>query len=74
MVLEGWVAGLPYTADMAPLSTSVLELLVCPVCRQSLRLHDKEGAELVQCTGCRRRYPIVDDIVALIPGRALLQT
>ena len=74
MVLEGWVAGLPYTAGMAPLSTSVLELLVCPVCRQSLRLHDGEGAELVQCTGCGRQYPIVDDIVALIPGRAILQT
>jgi uncharacterized protein YbaR (Trm112 family) len=43
-----------------------LERLVCPVCRQNLRA----GEASVVCTGCLRRYPIVDGIPVLLAERA----
>jgi uncharacterized protein YbaR (Trm112 family) len=43
-----------------------LKWLVCPVCHQSLAL----VAGAVRCNGCGRRYPIVDGIPVLLPGRA----
>jgi uncharacterized protein YbaR (Trm112 family) len=44
-----------------------LHLLVCPACHASLAL----VAETVVCTGCHRRYPIVDGLPVLIASRAL---
>ncbi|MBS1822879.1 MAG: Trm112 family protein [Acidobacteria bacterium] len=43
-----------------------LERLVCPVCRAKLRAGDGS----VVCTGCSRRYPIVDGIPVLLVDRA----
>jgi LSD1 subclass zinc finger protein len=43
-----------------------LRWLVCPVCRQPLAL----DAEVVRCTGCQRRYPILDGIPILLADRA----
>lgn len=40
------------------ISPELLEILVCPVDKQELRL---EGSELI-CTQCGRRYPIQDGI------------
>jgi len=45
-----------------------LRLLVCPVCHCSLR----PEAEAIRCTGCSRRYPLVDGIPVLIESRATL--
>jgi len=42
------------------------EDLACPVCFSALRFSDA----LVVCTGCARRYPVVDGIPVLIPQRA----
>jgi uncharacterized protein YbaR (Trm112 family) len=42
-----------------------LRLLVCPVCHQSLVLE----TAVVRCSGCARRYPIVDGIAVLLEGR-----
>jgi len=44
-----------------------LDLLVCPVCRGPLTL----AGEVVTCTGCQRRYPIVDGLPVLIASRAI---
>ena len=44
-----------------------LGLLVCPVCHAALTL----AAATVDCTGCGRRYPIVDGLPVLIASRAL---
>jgi hypothetical protein len=44
-----------------------LRLLVCPVCHAALAL----AADAVVCTGCQRRYPIVDGFPVLIASRAL---
>ncbi len=40
------------------LPAQLIDLLVCPVDKQDLRL---EGQELI-CTSCGRRYPIEDGI------------
>jgi uncharacterized protein YbaR (Trm112 family) len=48
------------------LQQSDLMWVVCPVCHQSLAL----DAGFVRCNGCGRRYPIVDNIPVLLPGRA----
>ena len=43
-----------------------LRWLVCPVCHQPLQLQSPK----VLCTGCARRYPIVDGLPVLLPARA----
>jgi uncharacterized protein YbaR (Trm112 family) len=45
--------------------------LACPACRQALQLVD-EGKGL-QCTGCRRIYPVEDDIPILLIDRARVE-
>jgi uncharacterized protein YbaR (Trm112 family) len=50
-----------------PLQPEDLARLACPVCRQALACE----AESVRCTGCARRYPLVDGIPVLLPARAL---
>ncbi len=45
---------------------AVLDQLACPACQGNLRLDD---ARLV-CESCRRAYPIVDGIPALIVEQA----
>lgn len=40
--------------------------LVCPVCFAALDFSE----DAVVCTGCGRRYPVIDGIPALIPQRA----
>jgi len=53
-----------------PLDPRLLEILRCPECRQTIRvLPDDAGLE---CTGCRRVYPIVDGIPVMMVDKALL--
>jgi uncharacterized protein YbaR (Trm112 family) len=47
-----------------------LHLLVCPVCHAQLTL----SQATVDCTGCGRSYPIVDDLPVLIASRAVIRT
>jgi|HubBroStandDraft_6_1064221.scaffolds.fasta_scaffold9461284_1 uncharacterized protein YbaR (Trm112 family) len=44
-----------------------LRWLVCPVCRQSLAPDE----DSVRCSGCNRRYPILDGIPILLAARAI---
>jgi uncharacterized protein YbaR (Trm112 family) len=43
-----------------------LILLACPVCHQALQLE----LSYVVCTGCARRYPVIDGIPILLAERA----
>jgi len=43
----------------------------CPACRKSLVIGPK-GDDL-RCTGCRRIYPVQDDIPILLVERATLE-
>jgi len=49
-----------------PLQQGDLRWLVCPVCHGALAL----DTDSVQCSGCGRRYPIVDGIAVLLTERA----
>lgn len=54
---------------------SLVEVLVCPMCRDTLVLHveEEEGDSVLsgslQCTGCHELYPIEDSIPNLLPPR-----
>jgi uncharacterized protein YbaR (Trm112 family) len=51
---------------MPPLLAAHLDLLVCPVCHSALAL----TPDTIDCTGCHRRYPILDGLPVLIASRA----
>jgi uncharacterized protein len=46
----------------------LLDILVCPACKQSLAL--KENGESLRCSTCRRVYPIRDNIPILLIDEA----
>lgn len=51
----------------------LIELLACPICEDRPALR-REGGEILACTACERRYPIVDGIPHLLPESALEAT
>ncbi len=50
------------------ISETLLEILVCPTCKQKLELTPQNDALL--CRTCRLRYPVEDGIPVLIPSEA----
>jgi hypothetical protein len=54
--------------SIRPLTSEDLKLLACSVCHQTLELE----SESVRCTGCGRRYPVVDGIPVLLADRILI--
>ena len=46
----------------------LLEILVCPACRQSLAVRDNGAA--LECTGCAKIYPVRDGIPILLVDQA----
>ena len=48
----------------------LLNKLACPACKQSLVI-GPEGTDL-RCSGCRRIYPVQDDIPILLIDRATM--
>lgn len=52
------------------LDPEFLELLACPACRSELCL---KGEDRLVCTGCRRSYPIKDDIPVLLIDEATIE-
>jgi uncharacterized protein YbaR (Trm112 family) len=54
------------------LDTRLLDVIVCPACRQSLAV-DEAAQELV-CVGCGRAYPVRDDIPVLLVDEARTPT
>ena len=51
-----------------PLSSELLSILVCPVCKGDLTYDT--GAETLTCPRCRLRYKIVDDIPNMLVEEA----
>jgi uncharacterized protein YbaR (Trm112 family) len=55
------------------MKATLLDILVCPLCKQPLELKAtrEEGDEIVEgslrCTSCAERYPIQDGIPNLLP-------
>jgi uncharacterized protein YbaR (Trm112 family) len=56
--------------DMIP--QDLLEILVCPVCKQPLTLRDKDSQQSLKCKQCRRVYPVRDDIPILLADEATI--
>jgi len=53
-----------------PLPKDILDILVCPVCKQSLHYTaDQSG---LKCDSCKRVYPIRDEIPCMLPEEATI--
>ncbi len=52
------------------LSKELLDILVCPVCKQPVHpLPDESG---LKCDACKRVYPVRDDIPVMLPEEATI--
>ena len=66
--LHAPAAGFTLNGDTMPISKELLEILVCPVCKAPVKLL-ADGSGL-KCGGCRRVYPVRDDIPVMLPEEA----
>jgi uncharacterized protein len=70
----GWAAvvdsdmPLCYLSRMS-LDPKLLEVLACPVCKLHVNLLPDNGG--LRCEGCRRVYPVVDDIPIMLIDEAV---
>lgn len=54
-----------------PISAELLEILVCPACKQNLELKlDQSG---LKCVACHRVYPIRDEIPIMLIDEARVE-
>lgn len=54
-----------------PISEQLLEILVCPACRAKVEL--KADGTGLKCVGCKRVYPIRDDIPVMLIDEAKIE-
>jgi uncharacterized protein len=54
------------------LSKSLLEILVCPVCKQPLDY--RQNPESLKCRQCHRVYAVKDDIPIMLLDEATIET
>lgn len=60
------------------LSKELLDILVCPACKQELEhqaseLPDKSSAERLKCTSCHRVYPVRDGLPIMLVDEATIE-
>ena len=54
-----------------PINQELLEILVCPLCKESLVVTpDNQG---LKCVKCKRVYPIKDDIPVMLIDEARIE-
>ena len=53
-----------------PIPQDLLEMLVCPICKEPVRLLDDQSG--LKCSKCRRVYPVRDDIPVMLPEEATI--
>ncbi|MBK9170478.1 MAG: Trm112 family protein [Bryobacterales bacterium] len=53
------------------ISQELLEILVCPACKEKLEL--LSGERGLKCTACRRVYPIRDEIPVMLIDEAKIE-
>jgi len=54
------------------ISKDLLEILVCPACKQGLEY--RQNPEALKCWSCHRIYPVKDDIPIMLIDQATLET
>ncbi len=52
-------------------SKELLEVLECPACRERIELIKNDTA--LKCVGCKRVYPIRDDIPVMLIDEAMIE-
>ncbi len=52
-------------------SKELLEVLACPACRERIELIKNDTA--LKCVGCKRVYPIRDDIPVMLIDEAMIE-
>jgi len=53
------------------IAKDLLEILVCPKCRQPLEY--RENPESLKCKGCNRVYAVKDDIPIMLVDEATIE-
>ena len=53
------------------ISPDLLEILVCPVCKEPVHLTEDHGG--LRCEVCHRVYPIRDDIPVMLVDEARIE-
>lgn len=48
-----------------------VEMMICPACQSKLRL--REDGSAIKCLGCRRVYPIEDDMPMMLADKATIE-
>ena len=48
-----------------------VEMMICPACQSKVHLREDGGA--IKCAGCRRVYPIEDDMPMMLPDKATIE-
>jgi uncharacterized protein YbaR (Trm112 family) len=59
-----------YSSNVA-VDPALIEILVCPACKSPVRLVKNDTA--LRCDGCRRVYPIKDDIPVMLIDEATIE-
>jgi uncharacterized protein len=52
-------------------SSELLEILICPVCKAKVNL--KEDGSGLKCVNCHRVYPVRDDIPVMLVDQATIE-
>ncbi len=56
----------------AMLPTDLLDILVCPACKQPLEY--RQNPESLKCKQCHRVYPVKDDIPIMLIDEATVES
>jgi uncharacterized protein len=48
-----------------------VEMMICPACQSKVRL--REDGSAIKCLGCRRVYPIEDDMPMMLADKATIE-
>jgi hypothetical protein len=54
------------------LSKDLLEMLVCPACKQELEY--RQNPESLKCTQCHRVYPVKDGLAVMLIDEAKIES
>jgi hypothetical protein len=54
-----------------PIPKELLDILVCPVCKEDLELKPDESG--LKCKKCKRVYPVRDNIPVMLVDQAIVE-